>query len=187
MATRLDVGNLGEGVRPDELRACFEACGDVVDVRIVYGGHAFVTMGSNEAARSAVDTMNGVVFEERALRVTQAREQPTMGPRPPSTEPRIRVTKKYLERCNVTYELDHLGTPLAIRMYPTDDGTGEPKWRVDASSARAGDAVVSADAPTRAAALERVGRAWQEEAAGRNLPTLDWNAIAQLMSAVRAL
>src|SRR5260221_601715 len=105
MATRLDVGNLREGTRPDDLRARFEACGEVVDVRIVQGGHAFITMGSHEAAKSALATMNGAVFEERALRVTNAREQPVEASR------RLRVTKTYLERCNVTYEIDHVGTP----------------------------------------------------------------------------
>jgi hypothetical protein len=188
MATRLDVGNLREGTRPDDLRARFEACGEVVEVRIVHGGHAFVTMASHEEARSALETMNGAVFEERALQVTRAREQPKEAPRPRSVEPhRLRVTKTYLERCNVAYEIDHHGMPLSIRMYPTDDGGGEPHWRVDVSSSRAGDGVISAAAPTRAAALEAVGGAWRTAAAGQKLPMLDWNAIVQLMNDVRAL
>jgi hypothetical protein len=100
---------------------------------------------------------------------------------------KVKMTRQLRERCHVKYELDHDGTPLAIRMYPTDDGGGEAMWRVEATSSRAGDAIIMASAVTRTEALEQVGRSWREHEAPLHLPVFDWKAIVQFMAAVRAI
>lgn len=183
MDTRLEVGNLRASVKPEALREHFEVAGPVVDVWIVHGGRAFVTMGTADAAREAILTLNGSSFDERTLRVEAARE-----PRPSERpgRPSLRITRETRERCFVGYELDHHGTALAIRMFPTDAGDGEPTWRIEVAPGGRGDAMVSAHATTRTAALDEVGRTWRRQAAILSLPTLDWEAIASLLRSVRA-
>jgi RNA recognition motif-containing protein len=190
MSTRLDVGNLSSAAHPDTLRRWFAEHGEVEDVRIVAGGHAFVTMATRSGAKAAIAAMDGATFDDQAIRVIEAREQPgdANGRRSSSEKPqKLRITRQFRERTNVTYEIDHADTPLCIRMYPTDDGAGDAKWRVEVTSSRAGDAVITASAATRTAALEDAGRAWREHGATLNLPTLDWKAILQFMAAVRAV
>src|SRR3954463_15079760 len=106
MATRLDVGNLPNDAQPDELRRRFAAFGDVVEVRVVHGGHAFVTMATLEDARAAASAMDGAELHERRLRVSTAREQPTSDEPRAAPYRRLRITKTYRERTNVTYEID---------------------------------------------------------------------------------
>jgi hypothetical protein len=102
-------------------------------------------------------------------------------------EPKVRITRQLRERCNVKYELDLEGTPLALRMFPTDDGAGEATWRVEATSSHASRTVISASASTRFAALEEVGRSWRRQESKLNLPAVDWTALLNFLSAQRAL
>src|SRR6185295_18929370 len=78
MAARLDVGNLGSDIDARALRTCFERYGRVLSVRVVYGGHAFVTMGSTSEGTTAMEAMHGAMFDARSLSVTAAREQPPL-------------------------------------------------------------------------------------------------------------
>lgn len=181
MATRLDVVNVSSHADPDALRACFERFGAVLAVRLVAGDHAFVTMASDSDARTAMATMDGAVFDARRIGVSEAREQPR------TERAKVRLEHELRERCSVLYEIDHAGTPITIRMSPTDDGKGEPTWRIEATSVRPGDAVIRSQDRTRAGALESIARSWREHAGRQDLPSLDWDAIIELLRAVRAI
>ena len=78
--SKLYVGNLSFKTTEDELRAAFGQFGAVTDVYVAMDkmtgrprGFAFVTMGSPEEAKLAVDKMNGVSVGGRALTVNEAR------------------------------------------------------------------------------------------------------------------
>jgi len=178
MATRLDVGNVSSDADAGALRKCFERYGHVLDVRVVLGGHAFVTMENRKDAHMAILRLNGATFAERKLTVAEAREQPT-------NAGGVRLVRTLRERTSVRYEIDHAGAELVLRMYPTDDGKGEATWRIEAALAHGstnGSSIAAAGA-TRTAALDALARAWNE---GR-LPPLDWKAIASVLRAARAL
>ena len=82
MGNRLYVGNLPFSATKISVRAAFAATGgEVTDLHIVTDresgqsrGFGFVTMGTPQQAETAVEQMNGALFEGRPLRVNMAEE-----------------------------------------------------------------------------------------------------------------
>jgi len=77
---KLYVGNLPYSVNADELRKVFSEFGEVVDAVVIsdkYSGRSkgfgFVTFATEEAAKSAVEKMNGKDMGGRNLVVNVAR------------------------------------------------------------------------------------------------------------------
>ncbi|MCX4246279.1 RNA recognition motif domain-containing protein [Paraliomyxa miuraensis] len=82
MNQRLFVGNLAFQTTEEGLRAAFEEFGVVTDAKIITDretgrsrGFAFLTMGSDEDAKKAIEGMNGAMVDGRALRVNEAEER----------------------------------------------------------------------------------------------------------------
>ncbi len=74
------VGNLSRDVSEEELRATFEAFGQVATVNVITDkfsgeprGFAFVEMPTQAEAQSAIDDLNGKELKGRMLTVNQAR------------------------------------------------------------------------------------------------------------------
>ncbi len=74
------VGNLSSTTTEDELRAAFEACGQVTSATIIKDkfsgesrGFGFVEMPSKDEATEALNKMNGQDLNGRSLRVSEAR------------------------------------------------------------------------------------------------------------------
>ncbi len=74
------VGNLDYGTNEDELRAVFEAYGQVDRVTLVRDrdsgqprGFGFVEMTNDEEAEKAIQAANGTDLRGRALNVSEAR------------------------------------------------------------------------------------------------------------------
>lgn len=92
MGNRLYVGNLPYEVTEQELRALFEADGRTVQEVFIPTdrasgrprGFAFVTLGSDEEARSATESLNGKELQGRALTISEARERTPRIPTLPS-------------------------------------------------------------------------------------------------------
>ncbi len=83
MGNRLFVGNLPFSITQDTLRAAFAEFGEIEDLHVATDretgqprGFAFITMGSAQAAATAMEKMNGTVIEGRPLRVNEAEERP---------------------------------------------------------------------------------------------------------------
>ena len=87
MGSKLYVGNLSYNTSEDSLRDAFSAGGrNVKDVVILYDrdtgrsrGFGFVEMSSEEDAQAAMQEMDGVELDGRALRVSEAREREPRG------------------------------------------------------------------------------------------------------------
>jgi cold-inducible RNA-binding protein len=83
MGTRVYVGNLPFDTDASQLRALFEEGGrEVSDVKIITDrdtgrprGFAFVEMGSQSDAQSAITALNGREVGGRVLTVNEAKEQ----------------------------------------------------------------------------------------------------------------
>ncbi|MBX3737662.1 MAG: RNA-binding protein [Candidatus Didemnitutus sp.] len=78
--SKLYVGNLSFQTSEEELRAHFEQFGAVTDIYVAMDkftgrprGFAFVTMGTPEEAKAAIEKTNGVQLGGRALQVNEAR------------------------------------------------------------------------------------------------------------------
>ncbi len=77
------VGNLAYKTTDDDLRALFEAHGEVTSARVVSDrisgqskGFGFVEMPDREAAQKAIDAINGEDFQGRKLRVNESQPKP---------------------------------------------------------------------------------------------------------------
>ena len=83
MAKRLYVGNLNYDTTEDTLRDLFAAHGEVDSVNIITDrytgrskGFGFVEMTSDEAAKAAVNALNGQSIDDRQVKVNEAYERP---------------------------------------------------------------------------------------------------------------
>jgi RNA recognition motif-containing protein len=82
MGNRLYIGNLAFETTEDALREAFAPHGSVVDVKLVSDretgrsrGFGFVSMGSDDEARKAMQALDGSSLDGRALRVNEAEER----------------------------------------------------------------------------------------------------------------
>jgi RNA recognition motif-containing protein len=86
MNNRLYVGNLSFQTTEETLLSTFAKFGEVTEVKLILDretgrsrGFAFVSMGSEEAARKAIEEMNGAMLDSRPLRVNEAEERRERG------------------------------------------------------------------------------------------------------------
>jgi len=82
------VGNLAEEVNDDDLRAVFEAFGQVESVNILRDrfsgeskGFGFVEMPSKDEAQKAIEDADGTDLKGKAIKVNEARPRPSAGSR----------------------------------------------------------------------------------------------------------
>lgn len=80
MAMKLYVGGLPYSTTEDEFKAAFEAHGTVADVAIIKDrdtgqskGFGFITMDDDDAAKTAIQEMDGSDMGGRTIRVSEAR------------------------------------------------------------------------------------------------------------------
>ncbi len=86
MGTRLYVGNLSYDATDADLSELFSGAGAVVSAEVVRDretgrsrGFAFVEMETAEGASKAISMFNGTSFQDRDLRVNEAREREARG------------------------------------------------------------------------------------------------------------
>ena len=85
--SKLYVGNLSFNTTEGELRSHFEQFGSVTDTYVAMDkmtgrprGFAFVTMGTPDEAKLAIEKTNGVELGGRALQVNEARPKEERAP-----------------------------------------------------------------------------------------------------------
>jgi len=72
--SKLYVGNLSYSVTDNQLKELFSNYGEVKEVTIIGSkGFGFVEMADSEAAEKAKEALDGSEFEERTLKVDEAR------------------------------------------------------------------------------------------------------------------
>ncbi|GMN39579.1 hypothetical protein TIFTF001_008814 [Ficus carica] len=89
---KIYAGNLGWGLTSQDLRDTFAEQPGVLSAKVIYErdtgrsrGFGFVSFQTAEAARSALDAMNGVEVQGRPLRLNMATERsPTASPQAPA-------------------------------------------------------------------------------------------------------
>lgn len=86
MGNRLYIGNLAFQTTENDLRDAFASHGQVVEAKLVSDretgrsrGFGFVSMGSDDEARRAMQAMNGAMLDGRELRVNEAEERSPRG------------------------------------------------------------------------------------------------------------
>src|SRR5687768_9805270 len=86
MGNRLYVGNLSFSTTEEALKEAFSEFGEIVDVKLMIEretgrsrGFGFVELATSDAAKAAIEQMNGAVLDGRSLRVNEAEERPSRG------------------------------------------------------------------------------------------------------------
>ena len=86
---KIYVGNLNFRSTEDEIRTLFGEFGQVDDVALITDrdtgrprGFGFVEMPEDDAARKAIEALNGKEVDGRALTVNEARPREPRSPRP---------------------------------------------------------------------------------------------------------
>lgn len=84
MGKRIYVGNLSFKATEEDLKELFSKSGEVESVKIITDvntgsskGFGFVEMATPEDAGKAIETLNGALFMDRTLVVSEARPQQT--------------------------------------------------------------------------------------------------------------
>jgi len=198
MGNVVQVANLPPDPSGSALRNCFMRIGAVTDVRPLSERDTrtmLVTMGTATDAKRAVQELDGMYFQGQNIRVTLQQERtsrdydrPEPEAKAPSYEQRARITQQFRGLSNMTYELDCSGTPLVLRIFfpKALDATGE--WRIEARTSHAADAMTAdGKGASKLGALRAVAQSSQSDAAGGRLSSIDWDAVEQAMTSVRAL
>lgn len=78
----IHVSNLGLNVRNEDLQKRFSTYGEVTSVNIVMDkvtnrsrGFGFVEMKETEEAKSAIRALNGIMLDNRVIKVNEASQQ----------------------------------------------------------------------------------------------------------------
>ena len=86
MGTKVFVGGLAWATTSDGLRQSFEACGSIVEAKVVEDrdtgrsrGFGFVTFADDAGCKKAIETMNGATLDGRQIRVNEAENKPREG------------------------------------------------------------------------------------------------------------
>jgi hypothetical protein len=99
----------------------------------------------------------------------------------------VRITQQFRERNNMTYELDCSGILLVLRVFFPVNSDTEASWRIEARTGQPPQGLAAtASATTRAEAFQAIARDWHLTPSSA-ASDLDWNAIARVMTAVRAI
>jgi hypothetical protein len=110
--------------------------------------------------------------------------------KPEIEEDAVRITQQFRSGQAMIYDLRALTGRLTLRVTGRGGADDQPptEWRIEAATSSSPDAVVVAEcAPTRADALQAVGRTWSQKRMACNLPLFDWESVARAMRAVRAI
>lgn len=82
MEKKLYVGNISFKATEEDIKELFARIGEVESVKIITDAHTgnpkgfgFVEMTNEEAAKKAIDDLNGTTFMERSLTVAEAKPQ----------------------------------------------------------------------------------------------------------------
>jgi hypothetical protein len=99
----------------------------------------------------------------------------------------LKITHQSRERNGMVYDLKGNGHRLTLRVFPRESASDSGEWRVEARTTDAALDSVSAWGSTRAEALRDVGSSWAKRSETLGLPTFDWDAVAEVLLAVRAI
>src|SRR5512141_45810 len=86
MGTKIFVGGLAWATTSEGLKAAFDACGSIVEAKVVTDrdtgrsrGFGFVTFTDDAGCRKAIETMDGATIDGRQVRVNEAENKPREG------------------------------------------------------------------------------------------------------------
>ena len=104
------------------------------------------------------------------------------------TKVRVKITNQFRSGEAMVYDLSCEDTRLTVQIArrPNDDGIGE--WSAEAHARQSPDRPrLGEPGSTRGDALRALGRAWTAKNGEFGFPQLDWELVAEALTAVRAI
>jgi hypothetical protein len=99
-----------------------------------------------------------------------------------------KITTQYRSKQTMIYELEARGIAFDIRISRDDEDHDPRTWHVEAHNGFSEAALaVGADGATARAALSAVAQSWRSTGPDLGLPELDWEEVAKVLGAVRAI
>jgi hypothetical protein len=101
----------------------------------------------------------------------------------------LRITNQFRTKEGMAYDLKCDGVRLTLLVTAKTGSQDAGEWRIEARGSRTSErvAIVSAWGQTRLDALREVARLWPEAIDTQGLRTFDWEAVAKLLTTVRAV
>ena len=100
----------------------------------------------------------------------------------------LKITDQFRDRRGMVYDLKCEGIRLTVCVSPRENDMDLGDWRVEARATQGPEAEVVAEwGATRIEALRAVGRTWTSKPQANGLPTFDWEAVARVLTEVRAV
>jgi len=101
----------------------------------------------------------------------------------------LKIINQFRDKGGMGYDLKCEGARLSLLVAPSRTIGDAGEWRVEARAGRTakGAHVVTEWGHTRSEALQAVGHAWASKELTHNLPMFDWEAVAEVLTEVRAL
>ena len=101
----------------------------------------------------------------------------------------LRITNQFRSKGGMAYDLKGEGVRLTLHVSAKTGSDDPGEWRVEARAGRATEEAVTVVqwGATRVEALQAVARTWAAELATDGLRVFDWEAVAQVLTSVRAL
>ncbi len=104
-----------------------------------------------------------------------------------SEEHTLKLTNQCHSKRGMSYDFRRHPDKITVRITPRESASDTADWRIDASDGPRGDKVFTEWGATKREALVAVANTWMKRAESEGLPLFDWDAITQLLVAVRAL
>ena len=99
-----------------------------------------------------------------------------------------KITNQFRSRIGFVYDIKSMGVRLTLNVWQKQNAADPGEWCVDARVNSAPEtAPIAAWGKTKVAALTEVGRLWASDGLALGLPTFDWEAVATVLSGVRAI
>ena len=100
----------------------------------------------------------------------------------------LRITDQQRTKRGMAYDLKGDGARLTVYIAPRETPDDPGDWRVEVSTRDSpSEELVFGWGASRGDALREAGRTWVDRAAAMNLPTFDWESVAKVLTAVRAI
>lgn len=101
----------------------------------------------------------------------------------------VRITNQFRTReATMVYDLSCKDVRLTLHIRPRQSADGLEEWHMEAFARQASERpTVDDSGETRRDALRAVARAWLAKGGAYGFPTLDWDAVADALLAVRAI
>jgi hypothetical protein len=104
-------------------------------------------------------------------------------------KPSVRITNQFRTReATMVYDLSCKEVRLTLQVSARQASDGLAQWHIEAFARQAAERpTVDDSGETRRDALRAVARAWVAKGGSYGFPTLDWDAVADALLAVRAI